>query len=117
MIYTQYLRTPEEIIYDHPEGAYFISRHFEFMDGQWRTFVHCQVYFFSPSILKQMDRVFDEVRSTLPPVIGAWNWQVTAKEEKFMKRFGFYSVGRPMTGTFTWPNGEEHPLWLHVRSK
>ncbi|KQT82421.1 hypothetical protein [Methylobacterium sp. Leaf466] len=112
MTYTQHFRTPEETLYDHPEGHFIVSRHLEYIGREWRTYVHTEVYYFSPTVLRQMHAVFDELRPKLPPVIGAFNWLVGPREDHFMTRFGFRK-----TAPIVWDDGIARPLWLHDRRK
>jgi hypothetical protein len=58
-------------------------------EGQTMTMIHCDVFFLSPSIIRQMMYQWKLFRKHVPQAVFAHSTDDDAKWERFVKRFGF----------------------------
>ncbi|GAA0247251.1 hypothetical protein LNAOJCKE_0408 [Methylorubrum aminovorans] len=112
MSYIQYLSTPEEVLYDDPQGHFTVTRHLEFIQGEWRTFLHTEFFYFAPSVLREVRRIFPIERAKLPPTIYAILNHEKAVGPHYLKVFGF----KPLADV-PYDDGKIRTWWVHERSK
>jgi hypothetical protein len=105
------LHTPITQLFDDEEGRYRLRRHLVYLNGEWVTFIHLDVYFNTAKTMRDMVRDWAPIRANLPPIICALPVVDDRKFERFAKYFG-WEPGK----LIPCQDGPTRRLFLNIRS-
>ena len=110
--YQQTINYPKTVYHDEPEFTFSVSR-VQLAPGQLMTFVHIDVFHWSPSTLRRLHTLWPSVRQTLPRIVYASGDVSDAKWVKFIKRFGFV----PILEDCLCSDGNSRPIYAHFKKE
>lgn len=71
--------------------------------------VHCDVFYWSPNVMRELQAVWPAFRSQFKGPVFACNPNEDHKWEKFLTKFGFRYFSN-----FIGPDDKEHKMFLHI---
>ncbi len=108
--YIQHISTPEEVVYDDPEGRFTLTTTLHQTGGVMRTHIHFRIHYWAPSTLKEIDRRFAGLRAGLPEIIAAMPGDPSPTFDKYVRRFNFEKVA-----DIPCQAGLTRPFYIHMR--
>lgn len=106
--YQQTINYPKTVYHDEPEFTFSVSR-VQLAPGQLMTFVHIDVFYWSPSILRRLHTLWPSIRACLPHVVYASGDECSPKWVKFIQRFGFELILEDCLCS----DGMHRPIYAH----
>lgn len=110
--YNQVITGPKVMLYEEVEFTFSTSL-VQFEPGRVMTFVHIDIFYWSPEVYRRLQHLWPSIRRLLPPIVFASGDVCDAKWAKFITRFGF----EPIIEDCSCSDGNIRPIYAHFKKE